>query len=173
MNRFAHLDTFLLNGYEYRSYVPGALADVIALHMIYYAREWKFGAAFETKLAAELSEFLVRFNPEKHLFLNIYRENNLSGSITIDGDDPEGAHLRWFITSDSERGTGLGRALMACAIDFSKGIGAEKVWLTTFVGLQAAQHLYENFGFELVSEEARDQWNGGVQERRYELILDY
>lgn len=157
------------NGWTIGGYTPGALADVVKLHADYYALEWDFGLPFETKVASELAQFLSRFDPEKHLFLTVTHNGALAGTISIDGDDPDGAHLRWFITSDAARGTGLGRWLMQQAIEFSHSLNVPKIWLTTFAGLDAAAHLYTSSGFEMVDETARDQWKGGVTERRYEL----
>lgn len=157
------------NGWTISGYTPGSLADVVKLHADYYAREWDFGLAFETKVATELAEFLSRFDPDKHLFLNVSRNGHLAGTISIDGDDPDGAHLRWFITSDAARGTGLGRWLMQQAITFSRSLNVPKIWLTTFAGLDAAAHLYTSTGFKMINETAQDQWKGGVTERRYEL----
>lgn len=150
-------------------YRPCALAGVLGLHMDYYAREWNFGLAFETKVASELSEFLGRFEDGRDLFLTAWRGEALAGSISIDvsGGGPDGAHLRWFMVSDTERGTGLGKQLMARAIDHVDQVVAGPVWLTTFAGLGAARGLYDRFGFELTSQSDADQWQGGVTEQMF------
>ena len=110
----------------FHGYRPGALAGVLGLHMEYYAREWGFGLAFETKVASELSEFLNRFDPERDLFLTVWRGDVLVGSISMDvsGGGLEGCHLRWFVVSDGVRGTGLGKQLMARAISHADSVGA-------------------------------------------------
>ncbi len=43
------------------------------------------------------------------------------GSVAIDGEDlgNNEAHLRWFILDDACRGTGIGRQLLACAMQFA------------------------------------------------------
>lgn len=146
-------------------------ADVIALHRHYYGREWGFTAAFEAKVSSDIAAFLAGFDPTRDLFLTRYENGELLGSITIDGTDPKGAHLRWFIVSDATRGKGLGRELMQLAVDFAHALDTPKIWLTTFAGLDAAEHLYESFGFEKVSETDQDQWQSGVVERRYEKLF--
>ncbi len=161
-------------GINLSGYVPGALAQTVRLHMEYYAPQWNFGVAFETKVAAEMAEFLGRYNADRDLFLTAHNDQgDMLGAITIDAEDvgSEGAHLRWFITSDAARGTGLGRALMTRAVQFCDQRGYERIYLTTFAGLEAARHLYESFGFVLVSETAVDQWQGGVREQRFEREL--
>jgi GNAT superfamily N-acetyltransferase len=150
-------------------YRPGALADVLALHMNYYGREWGFGLAFETKLAAELSEFLARFEAGRDLFLTAWRDDRLAGSISMDvsGGGAQGAHLRWFVVAGTERGAGLGKQLLARAVGHVDQIAPGPAWLTTFEGLDAARGLYERFGFKLASQSDADQWQGGVTEQMF------
>lgn len=154
---------------EFAGYRPGALAGVLGLHMDYYAANWGFGQAFETKVAAELAEFLTRFEAERDLFLTAWRGDRLAGAISIDvsGGGWEGAHLRWFVVSKKERGSGLGKALMARAISHADSVAAGPIWLTTFAGLDAARALYERFGFRLEAESETDQWQGGVREQKF------
>ncbi|MBU2484994.1 MAG: GNAT family N-acetyltransferase [Alphaproteobacteria bacterium] len=137
--------------------------------MSYYAREWGFGLKFETKVASELAEFLTRMDPARDLFLTAWRGDALAGSISMDvsGGGPDGAHLRWFVVSDSERGSGLGKELMARAIEHADSVAAGPVWLTTFAGLEAARALYERHGFTLSSQSEDDQWQGGVREQLF------
>ncbi|WP_417414933.1 GNAT family N-acetyltransferase [Hoeflea sp.] len=150
-------------------YRPGALGGVLGLHMDYYAGQWGFGQAFETKLAGELSEFLARLDPARDLFLTAWRGDVLAGSISMDisGGGPDGAHLRWFVVSDSERGSGLGKQLMRRAIDHADRVAGGPVWLTTFAGLDAARALYERHGFTLSAQNDADQWQGGVREQLF------
>jgi len=159
------MSEFVFDGYR-----PGALAAAVKLHADYYAREWGFGLAFETKVAGEMAEFLQRMDPERDLFLTAWRGGELAGSIALDasGGGEKGAHLRWFIVSDAARGTGLGRRLMADAMRFAGERGIERMWLTTFAGLDAARGLYEKHGFRLTRESDADQWSGGVREQLFE-----
>lgn len=154
---------------SFDGYRPGALAGVLGLHMDYYAREWGFGQAFETKVAAELAAFLARLDPERDLFVTAWRGDALAGSISMDvsGGGPDGAHLRWFVVSDTVRGSGLGKQLMRRAIDHADRVAAGPVWLTTFAGLGAARALYERHGFMLSAQSEDDQWQGGVREQLF------
>lgn len=150
-------------------YKPGALSAVLGLHMDYYAPEWGFGLAFETKVASELAEFLTRFDPDRDLFLTAWRGNRLAGSVTLDvsGGGVGGAHLRWFVVSDAERGSGLGGQLMDRAVAHADQVAGAAVWLTTFAGLESARALYQRHGFELASQSDTDQWQGGVREQMW------
>lgn len=155
---------------EVSGWAPGALGQVVSLHGRYYARDWGFGSYFEAKVAAGMAEFIPRLDPARDLFLAARRGGHLLGSITIDGSETEAdeAHLRWFITSDAARGAGIGRRLMSDAIDFCDRVGFALVYLDTFQGLDAARHLYETHGFELVSEHPDNTWGAEVTEQRFE-----
>ncbi|MFT5508585.1 MAG: GNAT superfamily N-acetyltransferase [Hyphomicrobiaceae bacterium] len=158
-----------------QGYRPGAIADVVGAHIAYYAPAWGFGLQFESKVATELCAFLQRYDPARDLFLSaIGPDDTFLGSITIDGakaNQAEGAHLRWFILADAARGAGLGKRLVADAINFCDARQYGKIYLTTFAGLDAARHLYEQAGFRLTSETNADTWSGGnVGEQRFERI---
>lgn len=154
---------------SFDGYRPGALGGVLGLHMNYYGPEWGFGLNFETKVASELSDFLARMDSGRDLFLTAWSGDALAGAISMDvsGGGANGAHLRWFVVSDSERGSGLGKELMVRAINHADRVAAGPVWLTTFAGLDAARGLYQRFGFELSSESDADQWQGGVCEQLF------
>jgi GNAT superfamily N-acetyltransferase len=160
-------------GIEIGGYRPGALAAIVGLHAHYYARHWNFGLPFETKVGAELAEFLARHNPERDLFLAAYGENGAVASVVVDATagGPRGAHLRWFIVSEEMQGKGLGADLLGRALSFCDERGYQRIWLTTFAGLDAARALYERHGFALAGEAEVDQWSGGVQEQVFERPL--
>lgn len=152
-------------------YRPGLIADIIRLHAEYYSREWGFGLPFEAKVAVELSAFLRHFRPGVDFFAAHHDDNGaLLGTISLEAPTSTEplAHLRWFITSDAARGTGLGRRLMDNALDHVDARDFPGIYLTTFSGLKPARHLYEAFGFKLVTEAEKDQWSGGVREQRFE-----
>jgi len=160
-----------MHGFDIEGYKPGALADVVRMHMAYYHPHWGFGVDFEIKVASELAEFLHRFDPAKDQFLTAYSANKQCiGSISVDGRDAteKGAHIRWFIVDQHFAGRGLGGELMSRAIQSCDDFGYKKSYLTTFAGLHVARTLYESFDFQLVAEKEDDQWNGGVQEQLFE-----
>lgn len=155
---------------EISGWSPGALGQVVALHGRYYARDWGFGPYFEAKVAAGMADFIPRLNPGRDLFLAARRGNHLLGTITVDGSEStaDEAHVRWFITSDAARGTGIGRKLMTRAMEFCDQVGFALVYLDTFKGLDPARHLYESHGFQLVAEHPDSTWGVEVTEQRFE-----
>lgn len=152
----------ILEGYQ-----PGCIGDIASLHARFYSEHWGFGAFFEKKVATELAEFVGKL-PAVDKALWLYVENGRSlASLAIDGDDETGiAHLRWFIVDDSLRGSGVGRQLMSQAMKFVDKRYSE-TYLWTFKGLDAARHLYESFGFQLVEESEGAQWGTKVIEQRF------
>jgi DNA-binding MarR family transcriptional regulator/GNAT superfamily N-acetyltransferase len=150
-------------------YRPGIIARITEMHALYYARTSDFGQAFESRVAGGLAEFCSRLeNPQNRIWAAM-RDGQVRGSVAIDGEDlGEGiAHLRWFITDDTLRGTGAGKKLLDAAMDFVDASGFTETHLWTFAGLNAARHLYETRGFALVEEYTGSQWGREVLEQRF------
>ena len=156
----------------HRGYLPGCIGRITELHATYYHPLVGFGVSFESKVAREMSEFCERYSETRDGLWLALAAGRVEGSIAIDGShvQRDGAHLRWFITSDVVRGTGIGTALLTSAIDFCRSQGYERTYLWTFEGLDAARHLYEKFGFRLVRQEFGTQWGSQVNEQCFELL---
>jgi GNAT superfamily N-acetyltransferase len=155
--------------------LPGLLGDIAALHGRYYAREWGFPTFFEAKVAREMGEFLLRYDPARDLVLSVCGADRVMGSITLDGSNPQAApgqaHLRWFILDGSLAGQGLGKRLVGDVIAFARQAGMASIYLTTFRGLEPAGTLYARNGFPVVAEEAGVTWGREVVEQRLELVF--
>ena len=159
---------------EISDYCPGAIGRVAEMHATYYHSHWNFGLFFEAKVATELAEFLRRFEKERDGFWTIRHEERVVGAIAIDGSKAatDGAHLRWFIVSSEIHGNGMGRRLMTEAVSFCDRQAYRRIFLWTFAGLDAARHLYETFGFQLVFQQEGEQWGTRVTEQRFERNRD-
>jgi len=155
----------------HKGYLPGSIERIVELHARYYRELAGFGLPFESRVARELSEFCERHVDERDGLWLALQDGNVEGSIAIDGSraGQEGAHLRWFIASDTTRGTGVGTALLTSAMEFCESRHYERVYLWTFEGLAAARHLYEKFGFRLAAQQRGTQWGVEVNEQRFEL----
>jgi len=153
-------------------YLPGSIGRIAELHGAYYHVHWNFGLFFEAKVAVELSEFLKQYDTNRDGMWTATVDNRVEASIIIDGihAQTKGAHLRWFISSDNLRGKGTGRVLIEKAIRFCHQKKYKKVYLWTFEGLDAARHLYEDAGFEMVKQQSGVQWGTEVNEQYFELI---
>jgi uncharacterized protein YhfF/GNAT superfamily N-acetyltransferase len=149
-------------------WLPGAVGAIASMHARFYAREHGFGVYFEAKVAAECAAFCSRLDPARNGLWLLVDGGRIAGSIAIDGADPAGAQLRWFIVDDAMRGRGLGRRLIDAAMGFCRRAGHRAVGLTTFAGLDAARALYEQQGFRLVAEADGTSWGRVVREQRFE-----
>jgi GNAT superfamily N-acetyltransferase len=154
----------------HEAWTPGAIGGIAALHARHYAESHGFGAFFEAKVARELGEFMLRFDPVRDLFRCATADGRVLGSLVLDcGEDPGSAHLRWFIMDPALRGRGLGRRWLGEAVDQARRVAAPQVHLWTLAGLDAAAHLYAAAGFALAEEVVAEQWGRSVTERR--LVL--
>ena len=150
-------------------YQPKILGRVISMHAEFYSRNYDFGVEFETKVGAEMAEFLSRISYPTNEVWAAVKDDRIVGSVSIDGEDiGDGiAHLRWFIMDDEARGSGAGKKLLESALHFVDKSGFRETHLWTFKGLDAARKLYEKSGFKLVHEEAGRQWGREVLEQKF------
>jgi len=150
-------------------YHAGMIGRITEMHGSYYAREHDFGSFFEGKVAAGLVDFVARLDkPCNQIWLAMINER-IVGSVAIDGQDlgNNEAHLRWFILDDGCRGSGLGKKLIAEAVNFCDEQSFSAVQLWTFNKLTAARRLYETFGFELSKEWEGVQWGSPITEQQF------
>ena len=155
-------------------YVPGTLGRVTEMQAIYYAEVWGLPFYFEAKAAVEMADFFEKFDPARDGMWLARHNGQTVGAIFIDGSDAsgQGARLRWFMVDPAYHGRGLGRRLMDEAMDFCTRMGFPKVYLTTFKGLDAARHLYDKAGFQIVHEEEGTHLTGwAITELRMEVVL--
>jgi GNAT superfamily N-acetyltransferase len=157
-----------------KGYAPGAIGRISELHAAYYHDHWGFGLVFEAQVAAGLSDFLMRYDESRDGIWIARHSGRVEGSIAIDGihAGTEGAHLRWYIVSETLQGRGIGSRLLKEALDFcgERRFGSVHLW--TFAGLDPARHLYEKAGFRLVEQQRGTRWGTVVTEQRYELKLE-
>jgi len=151
------------------AYIPGGLAASCALQTHYYMLHHDFGAIFEAGRLADVGAFLGRYDAERDGIWLLVDSGRVQGSIVIDGGGPRSgtAQLRWFIVNEELRGRAWGQRLMSAAMDFCRTrFGA--VHLHTFAGLDAARHLYERHGFQLISERPSTEWGPPVLDQHFE-----
>jgi GNAT superfamily N-acetyltransferase len=152
-----------------KDHASGAIGRIVELHGSYY-RRYGFGPFFEDKVARELTAFLGRGDAQRDGLWLALLDDEVHGAIAIDGlhAGADAAHLRWFIASDSLRGSGAGNALLSAALDFCRAREYPRIRLWTFAGLDAARHLYEKHGFYLVRQQRGAQWGAEVDEQCFE-----
>jgi len=158
---------------QVRPYQPGDAGRLLALQAAYYAGEWGFnGRFFEALVARDMGDLLSRLDDPRNGLWRAEVDGNFVGGIAIDGSSaaPNGV-LRWFMLDESSRGQGLGKRLLATAIEHCRDKGFDAIHLHTFAGLDAARALYEDAGFSLTEELDNDTWGSLLREQRFTLPL--
>jgi len=150
-------------------YQPTLTGRVIVMLQAYMHAHFGFAAAFESRIGADLAEFLSRLDSPRNQIWRAQLDGEIVGSISIDGEDLGGglAHLRWFVVDESVRGGGAGTALLEQALDFCDRGEFRETRLWTVKGLDAARRLYESHGFELAEEYYGEQWGSEILEQQF------
>ena len=149
-------------------YQPGMIGRITEMHAAFYARHAGFGQFFESQVATGVAEFAGRLNQTgNHVWLALLNDR-IVGSVAIDGQD-------LATTTRTCAGSSWTTAVAAAAWAAScwprpwptdrLGFAATRLW--TFKGLDAARKLYESVGFQLVREEAGEQWGSTVTEQQF------
>ena len=154
-------------------YFPGIIGKITEEHAIYYYENWGFDISFETQVAQELSDFLIKFQDDRDGLWIATIAGAFAGSIAIDGRNrnKEGSRLRWFIVTPRFHRSGIGTLLLKKSIDFCKKAGHKRIYLWTFKGLESARYLYEKEGFRLCKTHEVRQWGQDIKEQMFELNL--
>ena len=175
-------------------YTPTIIARTLEMVHAHMHRHFGFGPAFETRVAADLAEFMTRIDSAANQTWHAHLDNRIVGSISIDGQDlgdadlgdtdlgdtdlddtdlgdtdlgDTRAHLRWFVVDEDIRGGGIGNALLSQALSFCDQQGFHETHLWTVKGLDAARKLYQQHGFYLAEEYYGDQWGTNILEQQF------
>jgi ribosomal protein S18 acetylase RimI-like enzyme len=152
---------------------PGDLGAIVAHHGRVYGEEYGVDSTFEGHVAATVAEAAVRgFPSRREAICVVESEGEHAGSLALTDEGDGDAAIRWFVLSPEVRGRGLGRRLLGETLTTAAEVGYTRVWLETFSELEAAAHLYRDYGFELVSADPAPRWGRErITYQRYELEL--
>lgn len=160
----ASLDLRIVEGYQ-----TGMIGDIAAMQARTHGPTVGMGPAFESVVSKAMADFMARIGKPANNSWSVVDDGQILGSISIDGEDlgKNIAHLRWFILSEGLRGQGLGKRLLAKALEHCDEHGFDEIHLWTLKGLGAARALYERNGFVLADEYVGDQWGKDVNEQMF------
>jgi len=116
---------------------PDDIGETARMHGVTYARERGFDHTFEAFVAGPLAEFAQRALPRERIWL-ADGEDRLIGVIAIVQAHRDTAQLRWFLVDPAARGRGVGRSLLAAAIEFARRAKYGGIDLWTEIELPAA-----------------------------------
>jgi GNAT superfamily N-acetyltransferase/DNA-binding MarR family transcriptional regulator len=162
-------------------YRPCVLARTLEMHLEYYHPRNGWGREFEAGLSQGLGNLLERLDkPVNQVWSAVLTTpardaraaatERIVGVVYIDGEcsGKEGvARLRAFIVDDSARGLGVGRKLLAAAMEFVRETGFRECHLTTARELTVARRMYENAGFEQAGEAWFEGFGNGFMQITY------
>ncbi len=138
---------------------PGDLGRVVVLHGEVYESIPGFGLSFEAYVAKTIAEYVLDNQARGRIWL-AERGGELVGCVAIALRGEGVGQLRWVLVDPSARGIGLGRKLVETAIRYCVDQACTSVYLETTDGLRESQALYEALGFETLSNELAELWDG-------------
>jgi len=150
----------------------GDIGHVVKLHGLLYSREYNYGIAFESYVAAGLHEFYKNFDKERDGVWICEYNGEMIGFLLLMHRENNSAQLRYFIIVPEFRGIGLGKKLMDRFMVFLKEKNYRSAYLWTTSELPAAASLYKRYGFVLTEEIPSDLFGKPVIEQRYDLEVE-
>lgn len=154
-------------------------ADLQRLEVRIVPFEERHAAGFSSLVADTLREF--GFEPDSELDPDLEEpagqyaalwiaevDGEVVGSVALRDLGDRTIQLKRMYLRRAQRGRGLGKRLLAIAVDWARARGAAVIRLDTSERMEAAQALYEAYGFRRVPGEAPRQ---GQSRLLYELRL--
>ena len=137
----------------------GDLGRIITLHGVVYEPLGGFGLSFEAFVAKTIAEYVLDNSSRGRIWL-AERDHDLVGCVAIAEREQNTGQLRWVLVDSAMRGLGLGHRLVTLALDHCVECGMTSICLETTDGLPESMQLYEKLGFEVLSTETADLWDG-------------
>ena len=148
---------------------PTDLDAVIELHVEVYVEGLGYNDNFHEHVDPQLRAWAAGRTDRDRIWL-VERAGELVGCVAVVRENDTTARLRWFVVDPSERWRGVGRELLAEAVNFARCAGYTSMMLWTVNTLTSAAKLYLAAGFQM-TQETPGGWRPGMTEQRYDMPL--
>ena len=156
---------------ELREARAGDFGWVIERHGTLYHDEHGYDETFEAFVAQGVAEFVLKRDVRKERAFIADAAGERRGCAFVVKESARVARLRFFLVEPTARGQGLGRRMLAAALDFARHAGYDRMVLWTQAHLEAAIALYSAAGFRLVKEEPHPGFGRPVRAQEWALEL--
>ncbi len=154
-----------------RKHRPGDLGTVVQMHGAIYAREYGFNEEFEALVADIVARFSRHYDSKWERCWMAEQNGRVVGSVFLVKESKKIAKLRLLLVDPQVRGLGLGAKLVGECVRFARQAGYRRITLWTQSVLTGARRVYEKAGFQLVSEEPRQNFGCDLISQTWELKL--
>jgi DNA-binding MarR family transcriptional regulator/GNAT superfamily N-acetyltransferase len=159
------------SSYLLRPHQPGDMGWVVHRQGVLYAEEYGYDERFEALAAEIVAKFIQHYDPKRERCWIAEKDDEVVGSVFLVAHLKSTAKLRLLYVEPSARGLGIGSRLVSECVRFARQAGYKKMVLWTQSELDAARHIYEKAGFQVVEKKKHHSFSKNLVAETWELAL--